>query len=395
MRRLRGTGKRKASRRWKPASTVLPRKPSARRWRRIPKDYYSHFHLALSYSLLKRDAEAIAEYRKTLELKPGLYEAELNLGILLVRERQFEPALELLDKALAKKPGEFRPALYRADALAGAGRDADAVAAYQAALAIDARSASAESGLARALGRTGKLDDAEKHYRRAAELDPAWRDGLLELASLYEQNGRGADAAKIYQQFPDNPAAQERAASLLIDAGNIADAIPRLEAAVKESPTAANRMTLVKAYLRQKENDKAFALLVTAVQAEPKNFELRMLAGRVLRDQRKFPEAANQFFSAAQLKVDSAEAWNELAGALIMAEKYPEALSALDRIRALGAETASHFFFRAIILDKLHQVQPALENYQKFLEQSQGKFPDEEFKARQRARILQRELTKK
>ena len=45
-----------------------------------PKDYAAHFHLALSYSMLKRDADSLAEYKKVLELKPGLYEAELNLG---------------------------------------------------------------------------------------------------------------------------------------------------------------------------------------------------------------------------------------------------------------------------------------------------------------------------
>ena len=43
-----------------------------------PKDYTAHFNLALAYSMLGKDAEGIAEYRKTLELKPGLYEAELN-----------------------------------------------------------------------------------------------------------------------------------------------------------------------------------------------------------------------------------------------------------------------------------------------------------------------------
>ena len=45
-----------------------------------PKDYSAYFHIALAQSLLNRDPEAIASYRKVLELKPGLYEAQLNLG---------------------------------------------------------------------------------------------------------------------------------------------------------------------------------------------------------------------------------------------------------------------------------------------------------------------------
>src|ERR1035441_626758 len=47
------------------------------------KDYFAHFNLAMAYTMLHRDPEAVAEYRKTLELKPGLYEAELNGGIVL------------------------------------------------------------------------------------------------------------------------------------------------------------------------------------------------------------------------------------------------------------------------------------------------------------------------
>ena len=43
-----------------------------------PADYSAHFHLALSFSMLGKDAEAIPEYQKALELKPGLYQAELN-----------------------------------------------------------------------------------------------------------------------------------------------------------------------------------------------------------------------------------------------------------------------------------------------------------------------------
>ena len=46
-----------------------------------PADYYSHFNLALAYGFLHRDAEGVVEYRKTLDLKPGLFQAQLNAGM--------------------------------------------------------------------------------------------------------------------------------------------------------------------------------------------------------------------------------------------------------------------------------------------------------------------------
>ena len=88
-----------------------------------PKDYAAHFHLGLAYSLLSKDAEATAEYEKTLELKPGLYQAELNLGILLLRDKRAQAAVSHLNTAAQAKPKEFRPQLYLADALLASGEN--------------------------------------------------------------------------------------------------------------------------------------------------------------------------------------------------------------------------------------------------------------------------------
>src|SRR5215472_5091011 len=81
-----------------------------------PSDYTAHFNLALAYGFLHRDTEAIAEYRKTLELKPGLYEAELNASILMLRQNKAADALPLIEAAAAQKPTEFRPRFYLAEA---------------------------------------------------------------------------------------------------------------------------------------------------------------------------------------------------------------------------------------------------------------------------------------
>ena len=170
---------------------------------------------------------------------------------------------------------------------------------------------------------------------------------------------------------------------------------PRLEMAVAKSPTAANRVALAQAYVKNNQPDKAVPLVAQALAAEPNDFELRMYYGRLLRDQRKFPEAVAQFQTAAKLRPNEVKPWNETAGVFIVAEQYPQALVALDRVKALGGETVGHYYMRAISLDHLHILKEALASYKQFLDAAQGKFPDEEFKARQRARIIQNELNKK
>ena len=360
-----------------------------------PKDYTAHFNLALAYGFLHKDEEGVAEYRKTLELKPGLYEAQLNAGILLMRRQDPVAALPLFESSVEQRPKEFRPRYYLAEAQLQTGALDRAEASYHLALELDPKSANAELGLAHDLARQGKLPDADPHFRQAASLDPKYRDYLLELASLYEQASQPAEAIKIYGEFPDNAAAQEHLGQLLLENKQYTDAVPRLEAAFGKDPTGANRAALAAAYLFAGQLDKALPLLAQAVQAEPSNFELRMMYARALRDRRQFTPAANQFYAAAKLKPGEAMPWSELGGMLYMTGDYQPALAAFDKARDLGENTPGNWFLHAIILDKLKQVKPALEAYQRFLSMSQGKNPDQEFQARHRVIALQRELEKR
>jgi tetratricopeptide (TPR) repeat protein len=360
-----------------------------------PADFTAHFHLALAQSLLKKDSEATAEYKKVLELKPDLYEAQLNLGILLLRQKEAEAAVPYLQQAVEKKPKEYRPRFYLAEALLAAGDPAKAAEQYVAAGEINPKSAGVELGLAHVAVRQKNLAEADPHFRKAVELDPSYKDALLELAALYEKEHQADQAIAIYRQFPESAGAQERLGSLLLESKQYADAVPGLEQAYSKDPTPANRVALAAAYQFNHQLDKAAPLFAQAVAADPGNYDVRMMYARALRDQKQYPAAAHEFAEAVKLKPQSREAWNDLAAMLYLLESFPHALEALDRARQLGEDTPANDYFHAIIYDKLHDLKPALDYYKKFLAASQGKNPDEEFKARQRARIITRELSKK
>ncbi len=151
-----------------------------------PKDYGARFNLALAYSLMGRDAESIPQYKTVLELKPGLYEAELNLGISLLRSKDAAAAGVQLKAAAEQKPGEFRPVFYLGEALRESGSLAGAELAYATAATLKPDSAEAEWGLAQTLLREKKLADSEPHFRKAAALNPKYKSYLLELASQLE-----------------------------------------------------------------------------------------------------------------------------------------------------------------------------------------------------------------
>ena len=233
-------------------------------------------------------------------------------------------------------------------------------------------------------------------FKKAAELNAGYRDDLLELASMYEKAKQPDQAISIYQQFPENPGAQERLGTLLLQAGRPADAIPCFLVAVAKSPTAANRAALAEAYLKNNEPAKAQPLVEQILASNPDDFEIRMVAWTPdSRNQRKFSEAAEEFEHATKLKPDSEQAWSELAGVLVMAENYPPALAALDRMAALYVQKPGHVFLRAIVLDKIRDLKPAVESYQRFLQISQGENPNQEWQARQRIKLLEKEINNK
>jgi tetratricopeptide (TPR) repeat protein len=360
-----------------------------------PTDYSTHFNLALAFGFLHRDAEGIAEYRKTLELKPGLFEAELNLGILLMRQKEPAEAVPLFEDAAVQKPDRFQPRFSLAEAHLESGSPDKAEASYRQALTLDPKSAAAEVGLAHALVRQEKLSEAAPHFRQAAQLDPRYRPGLLELAQSYENHQQPAEAIAIYREFPDNPAAQQRLGRLMLDNKQYTDALPQLEAAYARDPGQSNRTALAAAYVFAGKPELALPLLAKAVETASSDYDLRMMYARALRDRKQFPAAAEQFYQAARLKPAEPKTWSQLGGMLYMMNDYQQSLAAFDKARELGEDTAGNWFLRAILLDRLRQLKPAVEAYQRFLALSQGKNPDQEFQARQRVRIIQREIDKR
>lgn len=359
-----------------------------------PKDYSALFNLALAETALKKDDQAAEHYKQVLALKPGLYQAELNLGMLDLRDHRADEALPLLRDASKQKPDQARPTRYLGDSLLATGDLAGAADAYRSALALDPKLAAAELGLGQTLEHQAKLDDALPHYRKAADLDPKLQSFLLEMAVAFSKANRPSDAIALLKEFPNDAGAREELGRLYLAANQPADAVAQFQAAVDISPSPANRLALATAYLKNNQPNLAAPILEQALAANPNDYDMRMAVARIHRDRHDYVTAGNQFVAAADLKPDSVEAWNEAANAFVIAQLYPQALAALDKVHNLNAETAGDFYYRAIVLDKLHQVKPALKNYQQFLQLSDGKFPDQEFIARQRSKILEREANR-
>lgn len=356
------------------------------------KDYFAHFNLGLAEVGLKKDDKAIAEFKQTLSLKPGLYQAQLNLGLVYLRDNQAGEAIPLLQAVVNSKPDDAKGRLYLGEAYRASGKWPQAGSEFTEVLKRDAKNARASLGLGEALLHQGQLDQAKPHFDQAVELDPSLKPYLLEYAVALADAGHDDQALPLLAQFPNDAGACAKAGQLYLKVHQPDKAAEAFESAMRLDPTPANRLALATAYLRSNQKDKAVPLLKDALSASPNDWELQMTIGRIYRDEKKYSDAAAYFFNAAKLKPTGADAWSELAGVLTLAQQYPQALAALDKLHELNAEKPGHYYLRAIILDKLHQLKPALASYQQFLQTSNGQNPDQEFQARGRIKALQHEV---
>ena len=149
-----------------------------------------------------RYREALDHYSRALELEPENREALLKAATARVDLGRFGEALPALRRLVELEPDDGRVRLRLAAALEGLGEEA--LSHWRAALERelpDRERAFAWFGLANALGRRGRFDEAVSAYRAALELEPGSSGAWLNLATLLDHLGRRDEAAEAYARL--------------------------------------------------------------------------------------------------------------------------------------------------------------------------------------------------
>ena len=115
---------------------------------------------------------AEAAYRRAIQLKPDFADAYLNLAALAFETERFEEAVALSQRAMELGPTIPQERLDAANALAREGRHADAAEEFLRAAERRLFHAGVLENIGQSLQRLGRLDEAEKAYRRWISLDP-------------------------------------------------------------------------------------------------------------------------------------------------------------------------------------------------------------------------------
>jgi tetratricopeptide (TPR) repeat protein len=363
-----------------------------------PKNYRALFDIAYAYTMMGERAKAIEAYRQTLAVRPDLFQANVNLAMLLLEEKQATEAAGLLAPVAAGRPSDAHVQLLLANALAGSGQDTEAAGQYRKVLALDSESPDACLGLGRILARQGQTAEAEQQFARALQLQPGDPATVLEAGRFYEAVGKGEQALRLYTDLaakqPQNAVVRRRLGELLLHQKRYAEAATELEAAARLAPSPQDDWNLARAYAGAKQPAQAVPLLRKVVAANPGDYDARLLLGETLTALREFASARPELEAAARLRPEVPDAWVDLADVLYLQGDLPGTVQMLDRVAATGRKTAKYYFLRAITLDKLEALDEALESYKQFLAVANGAYPDQEFQARQRIKAINLRLEK-
>jgi Tfp pilus assembly protein PilF len=160
----------------------------------------AHLSLGLALEAAGRNADALAEYRIGLKLKPNRVKTYDYLADALAGSGQTNEALAELQEALRIDPHDGRTHNRLARLLADSGRTNEALAEFQAALQINPGDPELLNNFGIFLATLGRFDEAMKYYAEAARLDPTdWRPPYLTGLALLRQN-RDPEAVPYFWQ---------------------------------------------------------------------------------------------------------------------------------------------------------------------------------------------------
>jgi tetratricopeptide (TPR) repeat protein len=223
--------------------------------------------------------DAVACYRRVVDLSPDFAEAHNNLAVVLNRQGKPDEAVGCCQRALELKP-DF---------------------------------AEARSNLGIALNDQGKPDEAVASYRRALELKPDFAEAHFNLGVVLSTQGKPEEAIACYRRAlelkPDYPEADYNLGGALTDRGNLSEAIACFRRALQRKPDFAEaHNNLGAAFLYLGKLDEAVACCRRALELDPDCAKTHNNLGCALRGQGKYDEAVASAGRAVELLPDFAEA---------------------------------------------------------------------------------------
>jgi tetratricopeptide (TPR) repeat protein len=272
---------------WKDSETLFTRMIDA-----TPNNYMAHYNLGNLYSRQGRIDAALANYQAAIQEEPNYADAHNNLGGILLDQKRYDEALPHYRAAVGAKP-EFIHWFNLANALADAASArhdtnefAQAVAAYQQALQLNANASEARQNLGLTWQAQGSNSQAIAAFAEAARLDPNRLDSWSSLAMCCAMQNRMAEAEAAFRQIvrlrPEDGGAYGNLGNALGAQNKLDDSIPFYLTALKLNPNDyQTEFNLALTYWRQGRRAEAEAHYRQALRINPNYSEAKRALGQL------------------------------------------------------------------------------------------------------------------
>jgi len=357
-----------------------------------PANYEAWFDLGFAENGMGKVDDSIAAYRKSVEAKPDVFESILNLGLQLAKTHQPD-AEHFLTAATKLKPtshvdeGHARAWLSLGHVIEASKPD-EAIAAYRQAETLQPKDSDPHLSAGILLEKSGKTSEAVDEYKAALAIEPS-PDALTALANIYMHGRRFPEAEEYLRKLialnPQDAAFHVELGRVLVAENRNDDALVELQTGAKLAPADVSvQRDLADLYVTMGKNGDAEAAYRALSSANPNDAELHRSLGQCLLREKKFAEAQQELLIAVKLKPDWGEAYGDVAFAASENRNYPLTLQALDARVKFVPEIPITYFLRASALDHLKDFKKASVNYHLFLDNANGKYPDQEWQAKHR-----------
>jgi tetratricopeptide (TPR) repeat protein len=272
-----------------------------------PNDPTVHMNLAFAYGGLKKYAEAEREFQTALKLNPQYDAAAGEYVSLQFGLNQGPKALQFAKQYLDSNPNRAGAHFIYASALANTKRYDEAIPEYQKAIQIEPKGLLSYMQMAGVYQQQGKMDDAIATYQKAlaAVPDNAAVQGALGNAYLSKGDLKTAQQAfeKANSLAPNDPLLQNNLAWVYAVQGQNLDVALSLAQKAKQSAPNLPQINDTLGWIQYKKGNYAIAvgLLNEVVEKLPQNSEYRYHLGMALSGAGQKDRAKEELRKALQL----------------------------------------------------------------------------------------------
>ena len=241
--------------------------------------------------------QAVAQFRRVLEIDPENSESLLALGQLLMQQKQFEEATKYFEKAVDISPDKLE--VYDAIAAAMLARNdrGRAVAIYQRAIERNPKAFKLYISLGTLLDADNRTTQSIELLQKGIERAGAKPELLAVLGQLYEKNNNVPQAiesyAKAFEAANQNLPLFTKLISLYIGSGQQAEADALLKKATESAGDAKDAILSLagEAYVSEGKIEPGIELFKQALSAQPAKLEILVRLVQVLNQEKRFGES--------------------------------------------------------------------------------------------------------